>query len=484
MFFFNFVGSTHKLKNDIMKNLKLSILLFAALFLSISTAKGQSWSSPQALTFSEANKSNLYLDFYREYGTGDHWLLLWEQPADSGSTAIYCQLDLLNAEPVLLLSDSLVQYRNPQCCYDGNYSDTLYYVFYEKVYEGNSQLCYIKLAADGGHSNPMVFAENETGDFQYHLESEKIAWVSNNFLLVSFVGYPGGNIGFSPPDTLMQGNISDVIINNNEVFCIINDGEQDKVMYVEWEDYTWNLPLELASGTEIKSLETVNSAHYIYETYPLIAWTFRESDLWHITTSQVGWSSHYLDTLNVSDSVPFDFGIFCEEVMTDPYDGPFCAAFAKHDSLGSGIFVMDGNLGSETPFRLSDPGHECKHPVIVQGESLNYGYYVYIVWEAKVDGFQQFYYSRALFYWGSVEENEADAQYTVFPNPANDFIQIQNKLALEIEIRIFDISGKLILQTSENETEISFQTQSWPRGVYMVSIINGEQQFSRKVVLE
>jgi len=467
-----------------MKNLKLSILLLAALLLTISTAKGQFWSSPQPLTFSETNKSNLYLDFNREYGYGDHWLLLWEQPVDSGSTAIYFQLDLLNAEPVLFVSDSLVRYRNPQCFYVGDYLDTLYYVFYEKVYEGNTQLCYIKLAADGGHSNPKVFAENGAGNFYYHLDELKIAWVSNNFLLVSFFDYYGGNIGFSPPDTLIQGNISDVIINNNEVFCIINDRGQDKVMYAEWEDYTWNLPLELASGTEIKSLETVNSAHYLYETYPLIAWTFRESDLWHITKCDVGWSSHYLDTLNVSDSLPFDFGIFNEDEITDPYYGPFCVAFTKHDSLGSGIFVMDGNLGSETPFRLSDPGHECKHPVIVQGESLNYGYYVYLVWEANVDGLQQFYYSRALFYWGNIEENEGEAQYTVFPNPATDFIQIQNKLALEIEIRIFDISGKLILETSENNTEISLQTQSWPRGVYMVSIYNGEQQFSQKIILE
>ncbi len=462
-----------------MKSLKHAFLLLTIALLSLSAAKGQSWSDPYALTSSEANKSNLHLNFTDAWQNGEHWLLLWEQPVDSASTAIYCQFDLFNAEPVLLLSDSLVRYHNPQCIYVDSYSDTLYYVFYEKVYQDSTQLAYIKLTADGGHSNPIVLAENAPGSFYYHLDEQKIAWVANNFLLVSF----NGNIGFLPPDTLMQGNISDVIINNDEVYCINNDEGQDKIMVSEWEDNVWNLPLELFAGEEIQSLETVNSANNYYETYPLIAWTFRENDLWNITRCE-GWSSYYLDTLNVSDSLPFDFGIFCEDVITDPYYGSFCVAFAKQDSLGSGIFVIDGTQGLESPFRLSDPAHECKRPVIVQGESFGYGYYVYIVWEAYVDSLQQFYYSRAPFYWGSVNESEGVNQFAVSPNPATDFIQIQNKQARDVKIRIFDITGKLRLETMESDSQITIQTQSWPRGIYMVNILNGAQQFSKKIILE
>lgn len=67
-----------------------------------------------------------------------------------------------------------------------------------------------------------------------------------------------------------------------------------------------------------------------------------------------------------------------------------------------------------------------------------------------------------------------ESQFTCYPNPANQSLMIQTKTA-EGEIKISDLSGRLVLsQMMKNETN-SISTENIPAGVYFIKLFNGNQ---------
>jgi len=68
---------------------------------------------------------------------------------------------------------------------------------------------------------------------------------------------------------------------------------------------------------------------------------------------------------------------------------------------------------------------------------------------------------------------------SVFPNPAQNKLQIQWKKTGNYELYFYDITGKLILQQSvSNKQEISFNITNWKTGVYMLVVIDRKHQKS------
>ncbi|NCA87280.1 MAG: T9SS type A sorting domain-containing protein, partial [Clostridia bacterium] len=73
---------------------------------------------------------------------------------------------------------------------------------------------------------------------------------------------------------------------------------------------------------------------------------------------------------------------------------------------------------------------------------------------------------------------------SVSPNPARDFVRIQNSQELDLDIKIMDMSGRLILQTAAKDPEITIATRQWPRGVYILSATSGRKTLTQKIVVE
>jgi hypothetical protein len=69
------------------------------------------------------------------------------------------------------------------------------------------------------------------------------------------------------------------------------------------------------------------------------------------------------------------------------------------------------------------------------------------------------------------------------PNPATDFIHIQNEKGTDLTIEIFDMTGKRIYQNSFNEMENEIKTAGWNRGVYFVRISDKNSNFTRKLIV-
>ena len=473
------------LKKMTMKNYTTFKKMMAAVFFLLLAYSGtcQTCSEPQAITSTLADKHNLNL----QCNNGEQWILLWEQPVDSATTAIYYQEEFHNGEPWELISEPNLHLKNPGIMDIGS-NDTLYFIFYEKVSEEHKDLYYIKRAADGGLSAPVMFAES-SGDLEYIIEQDKIAWFADGFLYASHLDYYSGNFYFAEPDTISEGEIKSIMFLDDILFWIAGDEPEDTLFYApwDWQNQTWEESVMIITGDEMTNLETTNNTSFP-PGFPLFSFTFQQDDLWYINQCFLDNPYNFLfDTLDVTDVTPFDFDLYAQDVITkndQDYLDAFCTAFTLPVNEYREIFIIDQNLGYEEPFQLSDLGTISKNTQLVMGENISYyGNWVYILWEAQVEGFWQFYYSRAPFYWGAIDEGVSEESISITPNPATDFIRIQNKKGTDLTIEIFDLSGKRIYQNSFNQLENEIITTGWNSGVYFVNIYNKDSNFTRKIIL-
>lgn len=74
-------------------------------------------------------------------------------------------------------------------------------------------------------------------------------------------------------------------------------------------------------------------------------------------------------------------------------------------------------------------------------------------------------------------------ELSIYPNPFNDFIAIRADKLLIKNIRLYDFSGKLIIeQNTDNHLEVSLATKKLEKGVYLLSITTNEGIKSIKMI--
>lgn len=76
---------------------------------------------------------------------------------------------------------------------------------------------------------------------------------------------------------------------------------------------------------------------------------------------------------------------------------------------------------------------------------------------------------------------------SIFPNPANDLVAIQFSGVIEdnLQVQLFDITGKLVKSSSINKgsTIAYFDVQTLYNGTYIIKITNGENSTTRRIVI-
>ncbi len=65
----------------------------------------------------------------------------------------------------------------------------------------------------------------------------------------------------------------------------------------------------------------------------------------------------------------------------------------------------------------------------------------------------------------------------VYPNPSSDFINIKNLDNIQ-KIRLYDVSGKMVLETQFNEIDI----RKLPAGQYILNVHSGSEIISKKII--
>lgn len=88
----------------------------------------------------------------------------------------------------------------------------------------------------------------------------------------------------------------------------------------------------------------------------------------------------------------------------------------------------------------------------------------------------------------ATQESEiSGTKFVLFPNPTYDefFIGNIDKSKEEVKVKLFDMSGKLVMSdTRENTSKKAFSTKGLQKGVYMVNIKQGEKIQTEKLIVK
>lgn len=83
----------------------------------------------------------------------------------------------------------------------------------------------------------------------------------------------------------------------------------------------------------------------------------------------------------------------------------------------------------------------------------------------------------------SIEDNTFN-NIGIYPNPATKTLELTNIDVLKTEIRIFELSGKKVFQQKKGNTQKSIDVSNLKSGIYVLSVRENYQQFSKKLVIQ
>ena len=85
----------------------------------------------------------------------------------------------------------------------------------------------------------------------------------------------------------------------------------------------------------------------------------------------------------------------------------------------------------------------------------------------------------------AVEDIAATERIQLYPNPAEQTLNIQLDLEQDARVELIDLQGKKIQELQlAGEAQRSLAVDQWPRGLYFVRVFSGEAVYLGKVVLQ
>ena len=80
-----------------------------------------------------------------------------------------------------------------------------------------------------------------------------------------------------------------------------------------------------------------------------------------------------------------------------------------------------------------------------------------------------------------VNEFDPSKEFSIMPNPFNDYINIETRNSVEIELRIYDVSGRNMLNRKFTG-RVTLDMQSLSKGVYYMELISDEKRTLERIV--
>ncbi len=73
--------------------------------------------------------------------------------------------------------------------------------------------------------------------------------------------------------------------------------------------------------------------------------------------------------------------------------------------------------------------------------------------------------------------------FKMYPNPSNGLVTIALSEP-QIEVTVYDLNGKKVYLASSQDARLTFSTEGWKAGVYVVEVIQGEQLIRNKLIIQ
>ena len=74
-------------------------------------------------------------------------------------------------------------------------------------------------------------------------------------------------------------------------------------------------------------------------------------------------------------------------------------------------------------------------------------------------------------------------EFNIYPNPANEWLEIKSENQSQFSILISDITGQIVYQ-NEAQSLAHIDLQNFMPGIYLVEIIENKQSFTRKIIIK
>jgi hypothetical protein len=186
------------------------------------------------------------------------------------------------------------------------------------------------------------------------------------------------------------------------------------------------------------------------------------------------------DTLNANGTYSFAFQV--RNVGNSLYSGSINFDFYV-DSMTPGTSQSFGanQVGGFTP------GDSAIVPVTynfnINNSTFNIGDNVVVVWPRAINpnsAADSLTFHVFITNLNSIDESDKTADLKIFPNPANDFVSFTSEKNTIEEVKLYDMSGRLVLQSKEH---LKIFTGHLTEGVYIAEAHFADGIISRRKII-
>ncbi len=82
----------------------------------------------------------------------------------------------------------------------------------------------------------------------------------------------------------------------------------------------------------------------------------------------------------------------------------------------------------------------------------------------------------------AIDRNLAE-KFKIYPNPAHNYLYIQNKKGLNYKIKMTDLTGKIVYVKNANE-DVNINISGFAAGIYLIKISNHQNSFTKKLLIK
>lgn len=483
--------------------MKPSLKYFFSLFLLFSVilinnkciAQNEIWSDPISVTDSISFNKNPEI-----ISIGNKIYMFWEKSNDDTSTSIYMRNISDMTEPVAVLKETGVHYKNPKFIkfdYYNNNPDTLFYMFYESDIEGDFNIHYIKYSQDGNFSNSSPISVSYTGAQNIAIEGRNIVWEEGgNIKCVSLDGN-NDNYYFTEYPNIDELACKNPAIGGNE---ILYEKEVDGKSHIYRSTFdlvsnTWSAPEPFYTIGDNTSISIIKDASYESEINSFL-WESKQDEVWKIFGFDY-WEATIEELDLQSESRLYPYGLYFNFILKNnytyfPYINYLACVFNENEN--DEIFV---NPQWDFPncFNISNSSAKDTHPKLFYNY-ISFKHYSHILWESDRNGFQQIFMCETWFTVNTEEKIKNNFSLKTTPNPCNDHLNIEfsvKKPSL-VSLSIYNNLGQCISQLLQSEQITQSNQMTWDlkntqgikvsSGTYFVHLLIDNKTSIQKVIIQ
>lgn len=193
------------------------------------------------------------------------------------------------------------------------------------------------------------------------------------------------------------------------------------------------------------------------------------------------------DTLTIED-VPYKSAVyFFDDVSITPIDS-ITGGMSAYAGVDTSITLGDSVFIGQEISNLNCNWYDSNGILIassISGIYVNPTVSTYYVVEQTICGYTTYdTVTVTVLPTGIDSYSNKNAQFEVYPNPANNAITIKSQESIIAVFKLSDLTGKEVLKQhlTTNITQIDIQTL--PKGIYFYQITNKKEQYSGKLVVQ